>query len=52
LLNTTIEQMWLHELNLFDVEYGKYAEHRRVIQSPEAKTSVSANQQKKKLIRK
>lgn len=53
LLNTTIEQMWLHELNEFDVIYGKYAETRRVIQNPDPKTTstAAAGAQKKKLVR-
>ena len=49
LLNTTIEQMWLHELGVFEVEYGKYAQNRRAIQNPEPKTSTNTTVQRKKL---
>jgi hypothetical protein len=30
---TTLEQMWIHELNVFDSEYTKYQQKRETIQS-------------------
>jgi hypothetical protein len=52
LMNTTIEQMWLHELNAFEVEYGKYVVYRDQIQNPTTAKTTSSAPKTKKLVRK
>ena len=40
LINTTLEQMWLYELNVFQTNYNTYKKKREKIQSGETKQSV------------